>query len=106
MAEYEYKKITKEYIDFPRYCYFFISEIQDSIDENSIKDVGDEIEIEIETTGHPYCYDALELIVRSFVRKGFDTRIPNYRMEKNNVERKYIYKWKLVKTPNIDDLPF
>ena len=48
----EYQRITKEYIDFPKYCYFFIKEIQESIDEYNIKKVGDEIEITIETSAN------------------------------------------------------
>ena len=99
----EYQKITKEYIDFPRYCYFFIKEIQDSIDEYDIKNVGDEIEVTIETSNHPYCSDAFTLIIKAFTRKSFYVSIPTYKMVKNNGVRTYIYKWKLKK---IDKLPF
>lgn len=99
----EYQKITKEYIDFPRYCYFFIKEIQDSINEYNIKEVGDEIEIVIETSEHPYCSDAFELIKKVFTRKNFYVNIPTYKMVKENGVKTYTYRWRLKK---IDNLPF
>jgi hypothetical protein len=99
----EYQKITKEYIDFPRYCHFFIKEIQESINEYKIENEGDEIEITIETSQHPYCSDAFELIKKAFTRKGFYVSPPSYKMIKEGGVRTYTYKWKLKK---IDKLPF
>lgn len=99
----EYQKITKEFIDLPRYCYFFIKEIQESVDEYNIKEAGDEIEIVIETSNHPYCYDALELIRKAFIRKNFFVKMPSYKMTKEDGVRTYTYRWNLKK---IDDLPF
>lgn len=99
----EYQKITKEYIDLPKYCYFFIKEIQDSIDEYNVKHAGDEIEVTIETSEHPYCSDAFELIIKAFTRKKFYVSTPTYKMVKENGVRTYTYKWKLKK---VDDLPF
>lgn len=100
----EYQKITKEYIDLPRYCHFFIKEIQESIDEYDIKDVGDEIEILIETSSHPYCSDALELVKKVFIRKHFLIKMSTYKMVKDDDGKKtYVYGWNLVK---VDDLPF
>ena len=99
----EYQRITKEYIDFPKYCYFFIKEIQESIDEYNIKKVGDEIEITIETSEHPYCSDAFQLIKKAFTRKKFLISLSHYKMIKEENVKTYTYKWRLKK---IDDLPF
>ena len=84
----EYKKITKEDVDFPRYCHFFIKEIIESLDEYDIKDPGD------------------ELVVRTFERRGYDVRIPTFHMEKRDGTKFYTYKWKFRKLPNVEDLPF
>ncbi len=102
----EYKKITKEDVDFPRYCHFFIKEIIESLDEYDIKDPGDELDLEIETSQHPYCYEAFELVVRTFERKGYDVRIPTFHMVKRDGTKFYTYKWKFRKLPNVEDLPF
>ena len=102
----EYKKITKEDVDFPDYCYFFIKEIKESLEEEEIKDPGDELELELDTPDHPYCYEAFELIVKTFQRKGYDIRIPTYHLEKEDGIKHYIYKWKIKKLPNVDNLPF
>lgn len=106
-GEYVYKKITRDDVDLPRYCFFFISEIQDSLDEHDIKDPGDELELTIETSSHPYCYDAFALVVKAFERKGYQTRIPTFKVEKGEDESKlYVYKWNLKKLNPCDDLPF
>ena len=102
----EYKKITKEDVDFPRYCHFFLKEIIESLDEYDIKDPGDELDLEIETSQHPYCYEAFELVVRTFERRGYDVRIPTFHMEKRDGTKFYTYKWKFRKLPNLEDLPF
>ena len=67
------------------------------------KNVGDEIEVTIETSSHPYCSDAFTLIIKAFTRKSFYVSTPTYKMVKNNGVRTYTYKWKLKK---IDKLPF
>lgn len=102
----EYKKTTKDDIILPKYCHYFISEIIDSLDEYNIKDPGDELTLEIETSQHPYCYDALELVVRTFKRKRYDTKIPSFHIENKDGKKTYMYKWKLIKLSDIDDLPF
>ena len=43
----EYKKTTKEDIDFPNYCFFFIKEINESLEENDITNPGDELTLEL-----------------------------------------------------------
>ena len=102
----EYKKITKVDINFPKYCHFFISEIIDSLERNDISNPGDELDLEIETSEHPYCYEAFELIVRTFERKGYDSRIPTFHMEKKDGQKVYTYKWTFKKLANVNDLPF
>ena len=46
----EYKKITKEDVDFPRYCHFFIKEIVEGniTVDNSLNQLQKEINIKIE----------------------------------------------------------
>ena len=102
----KYKKITKDDIDFPNYCFFFIKEIIDSLEEHDIKEPGDELTLEIGTHEYPYCYDAMALIVKTFERMGYNTRTPTYKLTKEDDIKTYTYKWKLVKSPNLDDLPF
>ena len=106
-GEYVYKKTTRDDVDFPRYCYFFIKELMESIEDNEIVDPGDELEVSLETSQYPYCYDALELVVRTFERKGFHTRIPTFKVNTEEDNTKvYVYKWELKKVNPCDDLPF
>jgi hypothetical protein len=102
----EYKKITKYDVDFPAYCLFFIKRILANLNE---ADMDDEttMTLIINTPDHPYCYDAFELVVRTFERKGYQTRIPGFKREK--IEGKpdtFQYKWTIKKIKNYDDLPF
>ena len=104
----KYHKITKEDIDLPNYCYFFISEIIDSLKENDISNVGDEIEIVIESFGHPYCYDGINLVVKTFRRKGFELNFPHYMLSKEDGKKLFPYTWVLTlkKKSDYKDLPF
>lgn len=105
--EFTYKKITRDDVDFPKYCYFFIKEIQDSINEYEIKNPGEELEVVIETHSHPYCYDAFALVVKAFERKKFSLRIPTFTTKKDeDGDKVYVYKWTLKKLNPLDDLPF
>ena len=89
----EYKKITKEDINFPKYCLFFIRKIQEAIDEskNSLSYV-EFLKIEVETT-YPYCSEAFDLITKTFKRKGLEMKTPTYKMEKVDGVPHYLYKW-------------
>lgn len=100
----EYKKITKEDIDFPRYCLFFIKKIQDRLDEEEL-DEKTYLEILIESV-YPYCSDAFELITRTFERKGIDIMTPTFKIEYKFNVKHYIYKWRMRKLSELDDLPF
>lgn len=102
----EYKKITKEDIDFPRYCHFFIKEIDESLKENEINNPGDELDLEIETSTYPYCYEGFELVKKSFERKHFQINIPTFTTKMEDGVKYYIYKWTIRKLSKIDDLPF
>lgn len=98
-----YNKITRNDIDFPRYCYFFIKEIQDSIEEYDIKDAGDEITITLSTSSHPYCSECINLIKKAFIRKKYYIKLSNFKVEKDDDgDKVYVYTWDLKK----DDLPF
>ena len=74
----EYKKITKDDIDFPRYCLYFIKQIQSAIDEDDY-DWENFLEITIETT-YQYCSDAVDLIIKTFENKGYFVMRPSFKM--------------------------
>ena len=99
-----YKKLTREDIDFPNYCLFFIRCIQEAID-NAELSYTDFLEVNVGST-YPYCYEAFELVVRTFERKGYDVRIPTFHMDKRDGTKFYTYKWKFRKLPNVEGLPF
>ena len=99
-----YKKLTKEDIDFPNYCLFFIRCIQEAIDSSDLSYV-DFLEVHVDTT-YPYCSDAFDLITKTFERKGLDIRTPTFKMEIKDKVKHYDYKWKLRKGTNVSDLPF
>jgi hypothetical protein len=98
-----YKKLTKEDIDFPRYCLFFIKKLQEAIDGKELEK-HKFLEIVIDST-YPYCSDALELVIKTFERKGLDIMIPTFKLEYKFTIKHYIYKWKL-KIHSYDGLPF
>jgi len=96
----------KKDVDLPRYSLFFIKEIQESINEYNIVNEGDSISIEICTQSHPYSYDGLKTVVSTFIRKGYKTRLPDFKMVKDGDEKNYVYSWNLAKAEPGDDLPF
>ena len=103
----EYKKTTKEDIYFPDYCLFFIKEIKESLDENGITNPGDELDLEIETVGYPYCYDAFKAVVRALRKKGYLMNVPGFKREKREgKEDMIVYKFVIRKMGVDDDLPF
>ena len=99
-----YKKLTREDIDFPNYCLFFIRCIKEAIDTSELKYTED-LEINIGTT-YPYCSDAFDLIMRTFERKGLQMRTPTFKLELKDSEKYYNYKWRVRKSVNLNDLPF
>jgi len=102
----EYRKITKEDINFPKYCLFFIKKIQEAIDKSK-NDLSymEFLNVEVETT-YPYCSDAFDLIAKTFTRKGLELRTPTYKMDKVDGIPHYLYKWGIRKEVDYDDLPF
>jgi hypothetical protein len=99
-----YKKLTKEDIDFPRYCLFFIKKLQEAIDGNDFEE-DKAIEVSIDSTFR-YCSDAFELITKTFERKGLFVSVPTFRLVMEDNVKHYIYKWKFQRYVNYDDLPF
>ena len=95
-------KLSKEDIDFPRYCLFFIKRIQKAIDSDDF-DEEKPFDINIETT-YPYCSDAFDLIVKTFENKGFNVMTPTFRLMYKSGIKHYIYRWRLMK--DYSDLPF
>ena len=104
----EYKKITKDDVYFPAFCFFFIKKIKERLDEEGLLDSSTTLEIRINTTEHPYCYEAFELVVRTFERQGYYTRIPSFHREKREgLPDEFQYKWIIRKRKvYMDDLPF
>ena len=102
----EYKKITKCDVDFPAYCLFFIKRILANIDESNM-DEDTTMTLIITTPDHPYCYDALELVMRTLDRKGYNTRLPGFKRDKaEGKPDMFTYRWTIKKAKKCDDLPF
>lgn len=99
-----YKKLTKEDIDFPNYCLFFIRKLQEAINKAELSYM-DFLEVHVDTT-YPYCSDAFDLIYKTFERKGIDVKTPTFKMELKDGIKHYDYKWKLRKGISASDLPF
>ena len=97
-------KLTKEDIDFPRYCLFFIRKIQEELVKQEL-DEKEFIFIVVEST-YPYCSDAFDLITKTFERKGVDIMTPTFKLQYKDNVKYYTYKWKLRKLKKLDDLPF
>ena len=106
--EYRYKKKTKDDVDYPAYCYFFISSLLRWAKNSVVRD-DDKITIEIKTNDgkHPYCYDAFELVVKTLERKGYSTRIPAFKRDVIEGGHDILhYKFTIRKLVNCDDVPF
>jgi hypothetical protein len=104
----EFKPITKADVNFPEYCFFFLSNILKDIEKKNMMD-GDMTVVHIESllSKHPYCYDGVELVCRTLLRKGYEVMIPTYRKEDaSGGEIVVKYNWKVKKLINVDDLPF
>ena len=106
MEEFKYKKTTKEDIVLPQYCLYFIEAIQDEIDDTDFN-IYSEIVLTVETSKYPYCYEAFELVARTFERKGWWVKIPTFKTYIDSIGKK-VYKYKfIIKEINYtDDLPF
>lgn len=108
MDDYTCKKISKDNINFPAYCYFFIKRLL-TIAQNALGRDDDKVTIEINTNDgdHPYCYEAFELVVKTLERKGYSTRIPAFKRDivEGGVDKLH-YKFTIRKLVNYDDLPF
>lgn len=106
MGEYEYKKITKNDINLPQYCLYFIEVIQNELNKTDF-DEYEELVLTVETSRYPYCYDAFELITRTFERKGYWMQIPTFKTEKDDDGKKtYRYKFNIKEITYKNDLPF
>lgn len=102
----EYKKMTKDDVDFPNYCLYFISEIKESLDRNDITNAGDELTLELTTSEYPYCYDVFKLVAKTFQRLKYNISTPTFVLKREDGIKKYIYKWRIIKLDENDDLPF
>lgn len=94
----EYKKTTRNDINFPLYCLDLINGIKEIVDgDKNAKEV-------VLYMNQPYCFDAIDLVTRTFHRKGIWLNKLNYRLIKSEgCETRYCYKWEVSR---LDDLPF
>ena len=99
----EYKKTTKDDIDFPNYCLFFAEHIVQSVETHTlIPDEYGNLRLEIKTSQHPYCSDAFALISKGLKRHGIFVFTPTYKIVWEYGEKYYIYSFDIL----VDDLPF
>ena len=99
-----YTKLTKEEINFPKYCLFFIKELEDAINKCELSYVTYTM-VTVSTT-YRYCSEAFDLIVKTFERKGLDVATPTFKMEMKDGVKYYNYKWKFRRFVDCGDLPF
>lgn len=97
----EIERVNADGIDFPFYVKYFITEIQDSIDENN-SDEWEHLEIEFDSDSLRYCYNAFDLIRKTFRKKGYLVPIPAF---KRDNAYHFVFTVSKLKT-NFDDLPF
>jgi hypothetical protein len=101
----EYHKTTKDDIDFPGFCLYFIRELLESVEEANLKD-NEELEVSITSYEFPYCSDAFSLVSRTLARKGFSCTMPTFKIEMDGKLKGYNYKWIIKPLGAYDDLPF
>ena len=99
----QYKKITKEDIDFPKCCKFFISNLDEEIKATNLDK--NDLEVLIYSS-YPYCYDVFSLVTKTYKKKNILVKTPTYKTSEENGKKTYIYKFEISKIDNSDDLPF
>lgn len=97
----EIERVNAYGIDFPSYVRYFITEIQDSIIENNLKEE-ESLEIKFDSEELKYCYQGFELIKKTFLKKGFLVPLPTFKRDES-----FHYTFNVIKlSESIDDLPF
>ncbi len=104
----DYNRDLFQGINTPEYCMFFIKKILDGI-ETGIKNDDDSMDITVYTklSKHPYCYDAVNLVQKTFRRKGYHIQLKRFKMDATHEkDANVLYSWNIKKDTPIDDLPF
>lgn len=104
----EYVKLTKKDVDFPKCCQFFLTELLQFINDGNVKD-STQVEKIVDVMDMPYCYDVIEMVIKTIKHKGYTVQIPAYKKEVTDNGTLFKYKWKISKNVtynNVDDLPF
>ena len=104
----DYNRDLFQGINTPEYCMFFIKKILDGI-ERGTKNDDDSIDVIVTTklSKHPYCYDAVNLIHKTFRRKGYHIRLKRFKLDATTEkDANLLYSWNIKKDTPIDDLPF
>ena len=95
---------------FVEYCHYFISEIDKSIKEEGADKEGTSLTVSFDTYNHPYYYEGVALIMKTFKAKGFDIKYPKYnKVNDDDGYECYHYAWSIEKEViynENDDLPF
>jgi hypothetical protein len=89
----EYRKTTKEDINFPLFCLLFIKRIQKAIDKWDEGEYFTPIVAEMKIPC-PYCSEAFKLIEKTFERQGLIMSPPTYTTSVENGIKYYKYKLK------------
>lgn len=97
----EIERVKSYGIDFPSYVKYFITEIQDSINDNNLQD-GENLTITFDSPNIGYCYNGFELIKKTFAKKGYLVPIPSFKRDDM-----FHFTFSVTKFINdIDSLPF
>ena len=95
---------------FVEYCHYFISEIDKSIKEEGADKEGTSLTVSFDTYNHPYYYEGVALIMKTFKAKGFDIKHLKYnKFNDDDGYECYHYAWSIEKEViynENDDLPF
>ena len=83
---------------FVEYCHYFISEIDKSIKEEGADKEGTSLTVSFDTYNHPYYYEGVALIIKTFKAKGFDIKYPKYnKFNDDDGYECYNYLWSIEK---------
>lgn len=106
----EIKVVSGNRKRFVEYCHYFISEIDKSIKDEGANEEGTSLTVTFDTYSHPYCYEGVALITKTFKAKGFDIKYPRYnKFNDDDGDECYHYVWSIEKDVihnEDDDFPF
>lgn len=97
-----YEKVTKETVEFPEYVRVFLNILKSKLKAHDFDhSEADVVLIPIQSKRFRYCYDAIELVEKTFKRLGYNCHMSSYAVTFNDVngvrEKAYNYNFKLSK---------